>query len=219
MHRRLIEAFGPRTITSVKMWQQAVEHVGQSVWSVSYTYVLVHTSDTDPIQFLLRQSIYEILRRYGWFFCPRSWQLNITFYVIVYLATDFSFLQSWYVCMPRWFICTERHILESIVVLDANLIGNVVMPGMDERKPFVMRLSILNIKKIYAPLQGVIASGWGFSRVPTYLKPCLQHSLSPFFSRGLERGAGWWGEGSCTQVNDGLLVIYSWGGFIICLPT
>ena len=82
-----------------------------------------------------------------------------------------------------------------------------------------MRLSILNIKKIYALLQGVIASGWGFSRVPTYLKPCLQHSLSPFFSRGLERGAGWWGEGSCTQVNDGLLVIYSWGGFIICLPT
>ena len=143
----MIDAFGPRTITSVKMWQQAVEQVGQSVWSVSYTYVLVHTSDTDPIQFFLRQSIYEILRRYGWFFCPRSWQLNITFYVIVYLATDFSFLQSWYVCMPRWFICTERHILESIVVLDANLIGNVVMPGMDERKPFVMRLSILNIKK------------------------------------------------------------------------
>ena len=80
-------------------------------------------------------------------FCPRSWHFNISFYVIVYLATDFSFPQSWYVCMPRWFICTERHILESIVVLDANLIGNVVMPGMDERKPFVMRLSILNIKK------------------------------------------------------------------------
>ena len=87
------------------------------------------------------------------------------------------------------------------------------------KETFVMRLSILNIKKIYALLQGVIASGWGFSRVPTYLKPCLQHSLSPFFSRGLERGAGWWGEGSCTQVNDGLLVIYSWGEFIICLPT
>ena len=37
--------------------------------------------------------------------------------------------------MPRRFICTERQILEPIVVLDANLIGNVVMPGIDERKP------------------------------------------------------------------------------------
>ena len=72
-----------------------------------------------------------------------------------------------------------------------------------------MRLSILNIKKIYALLQGVITSGWGFSRVPTYLKPCVQHPLSPFFPGGLQRGGGvgGGGEGSCTQVNDGLLVI------------
>ena len=58
------------------------------------------------------------------------------------------------------------------------------------KETFVMRLSILNIKKIYALLQGVIASGWGFSRVPTYLKPCLQHSLSPFFSRRAGKGGG-----------------------------
>ena len=51
-----------------------------------------------------------------------------------------------------------------------------------------MRLSILNIKKIYALLQDVIASGWGFSLVPTYLEPCLQHSLSPFFSRRARKG-------------------------------
>ena len=87
------------------------------------------------------------------------------------------------------------------------------------KETFVMRLSILNIKKIYALLQGVIASGWGFSRVSTYLKPCVQHPPSPFFFPRAGKGVGWWGEGSCTQVNDGLLVIYSWGRFIICLPT
>ena len=53
-----------------------------------------------------------------------------------------------------------------------------------------MRLSILNIKKIYALLQGVIASGWGFSRVPTYLKLCVQHPLSASFPEGWKAGGG-----------------------------
>ena len=101
-------------------------------------------------------------------FCPRSWHLNITFYVIVYLATDFSFPQPWYVCMPRWFICPERHILESIVVLDANLIGNVVMPGMDERKPswwgwaYEILKKYMRFCKVLLHLGGVFTS----SRVP-----------------------------------------------------
>ena len=55
----------------------------------------------------------------------------------------------------------------------------------------------IKYQKNYALRRGVIASGWGFSRAPTYLKPCVQHRLSPFFffySGGLERGAGWRGE-------------------------
>ena len=64
-----------------------------------------------------------------------------------------------------------------------------------------MSLSVLNIKKIYALLQGVIAYGWGFS---PYLKLCVQHPLSTSFPEGWKAGGG-----SCTQVNDGLLVIYS----------
>lgn len=74
----------------------------------------------------------------------------------------------------------------------------------------------IKYQKNYALRRGVIASGWGFSRAPTYLKPCVQHRLPPFFfiPEGWKGGRG--GEGSCTQVNDGLLVIYAWGGFIIC---
>ena len=66
------------------------------------------------------------------------------------------------------------------------------------KETFVMRLSILNIKKNYALRQGVIASEWGFSRAPTFLKPCVQHPLHHFFSRRAGKGGGelytdkWW---------------------------
>jgi len=53
----------------------------------------------------------------------------------------------------------------------------------------------IEYQKKYALRRGVIASGWGFSRVPTYLKPCVQHPLSPFFFRRAGKGGGVVGGG------------------------
>ena len=58
--------------------------------------------------------------------------------------------------------------------------------------------------------------GGDFQECPRTWNRVYSIPFPHFFPGGLERGRGWWGEGSCTQVNDGLLVIYSWCGFLIC---
>lgn len=60
-----------------------------------------------------------------------------------------------------------------------------------------MRLSILNIKKICALLQGVIASGWGFftsAHVPETVSTAFPFPI--FFPEGWKGGRGGEGRGA-----------------------
>lgn len=85
------------------------------------------------------------------------------------------------------------------------------------KETFLMRLSILNIKKIMRFGEVLSHLGGDFHERPRTWNRVYSIAFPHFFffiPEGWKGGRG--GEGSCTQVNDGLLVIYAWGGFIIC---